>query len=187
MQLLLIKQNAVAEVGKDDTYTKASRAALDKAVASARAVFEDADATKEEVANAIQALNNAIANLEKYVDEKDVNDLIEKGNSLVGKTDAYTKDSLNKLSAALADVKSALESGDKEAIQSAYARLNEAIAGLVKNDTTTDPGVTPSDPNSGSNSSTAVKTGDDAAIGTALFVLTMSAAGVVLFKKRKRC
>ena len=179
--------NAVAEVGKDVTYTKASRAALDKAIASARAVFEDADATKEEVANAIQALNNAIANLEKYVDEKDVNDLIEKGNSLVGKTDAYTKDSLNKLSAALADVKSALESGDKEAIQSAYARLNEAIAGLVKNDTTTDPGVTPSDPNSGSNSSTAVKTGDDAAIGTALFVLTMSAAGVVLFKKRKRC
>ena len=179
--------NAVAEVGKDATYTKASRAALDKAIASARAVFEDADATKEEVANAIQALNNAIANLEKYVDEKDVNDLIEKGNSLVGKTDAYTKDSLNKLSAALADVKSALESGDKEAIQSAYARLNEAIAGLVKNDTTTDPGVTPSDPNSGSNSSTAVKTGDDAAIGTALFVLTMSAAGVVLFKKRKRC
>ncbi|WRK53563.1 hypothetical protein SD457_26835 [Coprobacillaceae bacterium CR2/5/TPMF4] len=28
---------------------------------------------------------------------------------------------------------------------------------MVKNDTTTDPGVTPSDPNSGSNSSTAVK------------------------------
>lgn len=175
------------EVVKDDTYTLASRNALKAAIDSARAVFANVNATDEEIANAIQVLNDAVANLEKYVDEKDVNDLVEKGNSLVGKTDIYTKDSLDKLSAALADVESALEAGNKEAIQSAYARLNDAIAGLVKNDTTTDPSVTPSNPNSGSNSSTAVKTGDETAIGTALFVLTMSAAGVVLFKKRKRC
>ena len=54
--------------------------------------------------------------------------------NFLGKTDIYTKESLDILSTALAKVRSAITSGDKEAIESAYAQLTEAIDKLVKID-----------------------------------------------------
>ena len=61
---------AALELDKVDTYTKASRKALETAIASARVVFANVNATDEEVATAVLSLNNAIAQLETYVEDK---------------------------------------------------------------------------------------------------------------------
>ena len=44
--------------------------------------------------------------------------------------DKYTQESLDQLSNVLSDLKAAVESGDKELIQSAYAKVDEAIQNL---------------------------------------------------------
>ena len=52
-----------------------------------------------------RALNTAIANLEKYVTEAELDQVIAKGEEFLGKTDIYTKESLDILSTALAKVR----------------------------------------------------------------------------------
>ena len=208
-ELETVLDNADLEVVKDDTYTLASREALSAAIKSARAVFMNPSATDEEVATALASLNNAIASLQLYVAEDDVNDLVDQGNSLVSQTGEYTQESLDKLNTALNALKAAIDSKDKEAIEVAYANVNDAINGLEKVEATdpeqptTDPEdpdtpvVTPDEPNNtGGNgsvttttpsNSSAVKTGDDAMLASALLVLMASGAGVVLLRKNKKC
>ena len=71
----------------------------------------------------------------------------------------------------------------KEAIESAYAQLTEAIDKLVKIDAPT-PEVKPEvKPENKPN--TSVKTGDNTYLGAIMTSLLLSAGGLVLFKKRK--
>ena len=174
---------ATAEAAKIDVYKAATIEKLNTVIEEATKVLNDTSANKEAVEEAIRALNTAIANLEKYVTEAELDQVIAKGEEFLGKTDIYTKESLDILSTALAKVRSAITSGDKEAIESAYAQLTEAIDKLVKIDAPT-PEVKPEvKPENKPN--TSVKTGDNTYLGAIMTSLLLSAGGLVLFKKRK--
>ncbi len=197
-------QVATTELDKVDTYTKASRKALETAIASARAVFANVNATDEEVAAAVSSLNDAIAQLETYVDDKEVNNLMTESETILESKDQYTQESLDRLSSVLSDLKVAVESGDKELIQSAYAKVNEAIQNLkelTKNpseETTEKPTENPSkqpeeqqkpvvntDTNKNqTSSSTVVKTNDETMLLPVMVMLGLSVTGIVLLKKR---
>lgn len=174
---------ATAEAAKIDVYKAATIEKLNTVIEEATKVLNDTSANKEAVEEAVRALNTAIANLEKYVTEAELDQVIAKGEEFLGKTDIYTKESLDILSTALAKVRSAITSGDKEAIESAYAQLTEAIDKLVKIDAPT-PEVKPEvKPENKPN--TSVKTGDNTYLGAIMTSLLLSAGGLVLFKKRK--
>ena len=174
---------ATAEAAKIDVYKAATIEKLNTVIEEATKVLNDTSANKEAVEEAIRALNTAIANLEKYVTEAELDQVIAEGEEFLGKTDIYTKESLDILSTALAKVRSAITSGDKEAIESAYAQLTEAIDKLVKIDAPT-PEVKPEvKPENKPN--TSVKTGDNTYLGAIMTSLLLSAGGLVLFKKRK--
>lgn len=197
-------QVATTELDKVDTYTKASRKALETAIASARAVFANVNATDEEVAAAVSSLNDAIAQLETYVDDKEVNNLMTESETILENKDKYTQESLDQLSNVLSDLKVAVESGDKELIQSAYAKVDEAIQNLkelTKNpseETTEKPTENPSkqpeeqqkpvvntDTNKNqTSSSTVVKTNDETMLLPVMVMLGLSVTGIVLLKKR---
>ena len=90
----------------------------------------------------------------------------------LGKTDIYTKESLDILSTALAKVRSAITSGDKEAIESAYAQLTEAIDKLVKIDALHLKWNLKVKPENKPN--TSVKTGDSTMIAPFVIVASLS-------------
>lgn len=173
---------AVAEAAKTDVYKVATIEKLNTAIKEATKVLNDTSANKEAVEEAIRALNTAIANLEKYVTEVELNQVIAKGDELVGKTGVYTKESLDILTNALAKVRSAIDSGDKEAIEVAYVQLNEAIDKLVKIEILTPEKPVESTPEV--KPSTSVKTGDDVYLGMIMVTLLLSAGGLTLLKRR---
>ena len=157
---------------------------LNTVIEEATKVLNDTSANKEAVEEAIRALNTAIANLEKYVTEAELDQVIAKGEEFLGKTDIYTKESLDILSTALAKVRSAITSGDKEAIESDYAQLTEAIDKLVKIDAPT-PEVKPEvKPENKPN--TSVKTGDSTMIAPFVIVASLSLFALVTVIKKKQ-
>lgn len=200
---------AVLELDKVDTYTKASRKALETAIASARAVFADVNATDEEVAAAVSSLNDAIAQLETYVDDKEINDLMAESETILENKDKYTQESLDQLSNVLSDLKAAVESGDKELIQSAYAKVDQAIQNLkelTEKPSEETPENTPNQSqdqqnnqitgtekpvgnnnannDSQTSSTTVVKTNDQTALLPIVCMLGVSIIGIVLLKRR---
>lgn len=200
---------AVLELDKVDTYTKASRKALETAIASARAVFADVNATDEEVAAAVSSLNDAIAQLETYVDDKEIDDLMAESETILENKDKYTQESLDQLSNVLSDLKVAVESGDKELIQSAYAKVDQAIQNLkelTEKPSEETPENTPNQSqdqqnnqitgtekpvgnnnannDSQTSSTTVVKTNDQTALLPIVCMLGVSIIGIVLLKRR---
>lgn len=199
----------ILELDKVDAYTKASRKALETAIASARAVFANVNATDEEVATAVLSLNNAIAQLETYVEDKEVNDLMAKSETILENKDKYTQESLDQLSNVLSDLKAAVESGDKELIQSAYAKVDQAIQNLKEltekpseetpentpnqsqdqqnnqiTETEKPVGNNNANNDSQTSSTTVVKTNDQTALLPIVCMLGVSIIGIVLLKRR---
>lgn len=182
---------ATVEAGKVDVYKPSSLAKLNEAIENATTVLNNASATKDVVENAIKDLNDALSDLEKYASEEEVKEVISKGEELVGKSDIYTKDSLEKMNAALLKTKKALADGDKEAIEVAYAELTEAIDGLVKVEISEKPDenkpiVKPDTQIPSGKPTPGVKTGDGVYFGTLMTSLLLSAGGLSLFRRRKQ-
>lgn len=181
---------ATVEAAKNDVYKPASLEKLNEVIEAATAVLNNASATKDAVETAIKDLNDALASLEKYVSVDDVKQIISQGEELVGKSDIYTKQSLEKLNDALLKTKTALIDGDKEAIEVAYIELNEAIDGLVRIETSDKPDenkpVVKPDTTTPSNKPTpGVKTGDSVYFGTLMTSLLLSAGGLSLFRRKR--
>lgn len=188
--LLARLDEAIVEAAKTDVYKPESILRLNEAIKNAIIVLNDHSATKDVIEGAIEELNIALANLEKYVSEDDVKQVISQGEELVGKTSIYTKDSLEKLNAALLKTKKALADGDKEAIELAYIELGEAIDSLVEIETVdkadeNKPIVKPDTITPNSKPIPSVKTGDGVYFGTLMTSLLLSAGGLSLFRRRK--
>ena len=146
---------AIAEAEEIDgtIYTPASYEALTSAMSAGQTVFDNADATQEEVDAATQAIQNAIAGLTEPADKSALQELVDSTAELNEET--YTADSWAALQAALADANGILDDPNaaQEDVDSALPVLQAAIDALAErgSDPPSEPSVPsdPSDPGSG--------------------------------------
>lgn len=166
---------AAAEALVEEDYTEESFAAVEEALENAKAVLADPTATQEEVDAAAEALNDAIAALEKApeetaepVDTTELEAAIKKATEL--DEDLYTEKSYAAVKEALAEARKVLrnENATQEEVDEATDALNDAISAL-KRSTGKNPG-----------------TGDSAMIGLAVLLVVASAAGVILLVIMKK-
>ena len=142
-----------AEALTESDYTAESWAAVEEALADAKAALESTD--QKVVDAAAEALNAAVAALEKAEEPGPgpepetpsydaLHAAIEAAEAL--KADDYTTESWAKVEAALADAKAALGSDSQDEVDAAAAALNAAMDALVESDPGTDPGTDPDQP-----------------------------------------
>ncbi len=116
-----------------DEYTAASYKKLTDALTAANALITNGYATSSEVSNAIKALDDAVAGLEKRADFTKMNELVTK---YEGVTDnEYHPDSLPALMEAIDDIKQARKPANASKVSEAEGAellkaLEDAIAGL---------------------------------------------------------
>ena len=126
-----------AENKNSEDYTEESWEAFANALAEARSVFEDEDATPESVDQAYRKLNDAINGLTVKVNKPELKELIDQVKDK--KSEDYTDASWDAFETALEEAKAVFENeaSTSEEISQAYRKLNEAINGLtVKADKT---------------------------------------------------
>lgn len=138
-------QEAAAYEGKSDLYTETSYASFTKALADAKTVNDDENATESQIADALKALTDAVSGLEpKQVDpeptEPDKSQLevkIKEAENKVVDKDLYTEESYAAFEKALADAKNILENSQatEEEIAAAEDELSKALEGLTKKPT----------------------------------------------------
>ena len=141
-----------AEALKSDDYTDESWAAVEEALADAKAALYSTD--QKFVDAATDALNAAMDALVKAeepgpvpgeeVDTSDLQAAIDKAEAL--KSDDYTAESWAAVEAALADAKDALASDSQDEVDAAAKALNDAMGALVEAEPGTDPGTDPDQP-----------------------------------------
>lgn len=188
-------------------YTEESWAGLEEALAAAKAVLNNADATQDEVEEAKAALLAALEALEApETVEPDRTELVKAiltGGLLEEHSSEYTSESWAVLEAALAEAFAVLEdkNATQEEIDAAAAKLNAAIAALVKADSSDDDN-SGSDVNSGSgdnsgssdsgnsgtSSASEKKTGDESNYGLFIGLLICAAAavaGALVYRNRR--
>ena len=114
-----------------EDYTEESWEAFANALAEARSVFEDEDATPESVDQAYRKLNEAINGLTVKVNKPELKELIDQVQDK--KSEDYTDASWDAFETALEEAKAVLEdeAATSEQISQAYRKLNEAINGLT--------------------------------------------------------
>ena len=114
-----------------EDYTEESWETFANALAEARSVFEDENATPESVDQAYRKLNEAINGLTVKVNKPELKELIDKVQDK--KSEDYTDASWDAFETALNEAKSvfANEAATSEQISQAYRKLNEAINGLT--------------------------------------------------------
>ena len=114
-----------------EDYTEESWEAFANALAEARAVFEDENATPESVDQAYRKLNEAINGLTVKVNKPELKELIDKAQNK--KSEDYTDTSWDAFETALEEAKAVFENeaATSEQISQAYRKLNEAINGLT--------------------------------------------------------
>lgn len=111
--------------------------ALQKAIAAAKAVYNNLSATQEQVDTQILLLQSAIASVQSEngskADKIQLQLLIENAQEELKKTDVYTEESLKTLQTILLYAQSVYENEDagQEAVNAAAAALEEAIGNLV--------------------------------------------------------
>ena len=125
---------AKAEELTEEDYTEESWAALEEAKEAAEAVLADPTATQSDIDEAAEALEEAIAALEAYVepvDKSELEEAIDKAEKL--KKADYTKKSWDAMQAALKAAKKVLadEEATQEEVDDATDALNKAIKALV--------------------------------------------------------
>ncbi|MCP0887130.1 LysM peptidoglycan-binding domain-containing protein [Ligilactobacillus sp. WILCCON 0076] len=125
-------------VTQTDVYTIDSIIKLQAALASGLSKNNDNSATQVDVDNATAAINNAIGGLVKLTDiKKDaLQAAITKAQSLVTQTSVYTADSIAGLQKALDNGRSvnSHNAATQNDVDAATTAINDAIAGLVKQD-----------------------------------------------------
>lgn len=177
---------------EDANYTPASWAMLQNALADAKNVLDDIDATQEDVDTVYARLQAAVQNLAKIADFTKLNEAINKAEK--ADTSKYTSSSVAKLDVALLEAKkvaSDLNATQKE-VDDATNLLNAAIKALEPIGTG-DPNkpVTPDKPGNngsttiGGNGNILVNTGDDTNITLWVMMLVL-ASGIALFAYKKR-
>ena len=114
-----------------EDYTEESWEAFANALAEARSVFEDENATPESVDQAYRKLNEAINGLTVKVNKPELKELIDKVQDK--KSEDYTDASWDAFETALKEAKAVLEdeAATSEQISQAYRKLDEAIKGLA--------------------------------------------------------
>ncbi len=117
-----------AEELKRELYTLNSLKALDKALAEAKDVMKDDNATLSDVEEAELAIQNAMKDL-KLVDNQTLKDLIADVKAI--NKELYTKDSIQKLEKVLKEAEKAVVSSDQDKIDKMYKELKKAKDGLV--------------------------------------------------------
>ena len=120
-----------AENKNSEDYTEESWEVFANALAEAKSVFEDEDATPELVDEAYRKLNEAINGLTVKVNKPELKDLIDKVQDK--KSEDYTDASWYAFETALEEAKAVLEdeAATSEQISQAYKKLDEAIKGLT--------------------------------------------------------
>ena len=120
-----------AENKNSEDYTEESWEVFANALAEAKSVFEDEDATPEMVDEACRKLNEAINGLTVKVNKPELKDLIDKVQDK--KSEDYTDASWYAFETALEEAKAVLEdeAATSEQISQAYKKLDEAIKGLI--------------------------------------------------------
>ena len=120
-----------AENKNSEDYTEESWEVFANALAEAKSVFEDEDATPEMVDEACRKLNEAINGLTVKVNKPELKDLIDKVQDK--KSEDYTDASWYAFETALEEAKAVLEdeAATSEQISQAYKKLDEAIKGLT--------------------------------------------------------
>ena len=120
-----------AENKNSEDYTEESWEVFANALAEAKSVFEDEDATPELVDEAYRKLNEAINGLTVKVNKPELKDLIDKVQDK--KSEDYTDASWYAFETALEEAKAVLEdeAATSEQISQAYKKLDEANKGLT--------------------------------------------------------
>ena len=120
-----------AENKNSEDYTEESWEVFANALAEAKSVFEDEDATPEMVDEACRKLNEAINGLTVKVNKPELKDLIDKVQDK--KSEDYTDASWYAFETALEEAKAVLEdeAATSEQISQAYKKLDEANKGLT--------------------------------------------------------
>ncbi|MDO4847765.1 MAG: InlB B-repeat-containing protein [Clostridiaceae bacterium] len=112
-----------------DDYTEDSIQALEDAISDAQDVINNLDSTPEEIADAIQAIENAINNL---IDRSKLADAIADGNDVLGgDTSAYTSESVDALEDAVAAGQTVYN--DPDATQAEIDAATQAIRNALEN------------------------------------------------------
>lgn len=171
-------------------YTPESWAMLQNALADAKNVLDDVDATQEEVDTVYARLQAAVQNLATSADFTKLNEAIKKAEAI--DASKYTSSSIAKLEVALLEAKKVandLNATQKE-IDDATNVLNAAIKALEPIGTGNKPTVPNKPGNNGStvggNSNILVNTGDDTNITLWVMMLVMaSGMAFIVYKKRK--
>ena len=114
-----------------EDYTEESWETFANALAEARSVFEDENATPESVDQAYRKLNEAINGLTVKVNKPELKELIDQVQDK--KSEDYTDASWDAFETALEEAKTVFENeaSTSEQISQAYRKLNEAINGLT--------------------------------------------------------
>ena len=115
-----------------DDYTEDSIQALEDAISDAQDVINNTDSTPEEIADAIQAIENAINNL---VDRSELADAIADGNDVLGgDTSAYTQTSVDALDDAVTAGETVYNDPDatQAEIDAATQAIRDALANLLE-------------------------------------------------------
>ena len=114
-----------------EDYTEESWETFANALAEARYVFEDENATPESVDQAYRKLNEAVNGLTVKVNKPELKELIDKVQDK--KSEDYTDASWDAFETALEEAKAVFENeaSTSEEISQAYRKLNEAINGLT--------------------------------------------------------
>lgn len=115
----------------EESYTPETWAVFQEALENAQAVLDDGNATAEEIAGAIEALNTAKDQLVGRADKTTLEELIDSVADY--KEDNYTTDTWSEFADALADAEAVLadDNASEEEVSAAVEALDAAKAGLV--------------------------------------------------------
>ena len=194
LQALMDKVNGLSE----ENYTEESFANLMTAKAEAQAVLDKADATQEEIDNALSKLQKAFDLLEEVtvppvVDKTALQALMDKVNGL--SEENYTEESFANLMTAKAEAQAVLDKADatQEEVDNALAKLQKAFDDLKEVSTPEKPNKPDNKPNNKPNNqnkpnndgSKLPTTSDDVPLLLSGIVAGLSLLVGILTKKKK--
>ena len=160
-------------------YTEASWPQLEEALANAKVVLDDSNATQTEVDNAYEALIRAQLSLRLIPNKDLLQDLINKAETLNAAN--YTQESWGLFVQSLTAARSALgnENATQEEVAAAIEGLEAGINSLVANDAATTPVAS-------GDTTASINTGDSTSMMTSLAGLALASAMIYGAKKKKK-
>ena len=165
-------------------YTETTWTQFNDALTAANGVYNDVNAMQPEVNEAYTNLVTAFLNLRLVPDKSLLEDLINQAEGLNSAN--YTKASFDGLTKALDEATVVFENPNttQEEVDSVKATLEKAINSLEAN-TTTPVDNTAKTPVDNGDTTTNVKTGDDALVGTLAGLALLSIAGAKVLRKKE--